>query len=111
MARLIIAVAAITLAAVVGSTASAQQALTGSWRGYWTKANDTMPVVLTASVDPAGHAHGSFSAERLRVSNIPFADIQLTGCCDVVMTLRGDRTTTVFTGRISGDSLTGALVE
>src|SRR4051812_6566327 len=94
------------------TVASAQPRLPGEWRGYWTRAGDTMAVTMHVQRDAQGGRYtATFDAERLRVSGIPFADVQLRGCCDVALTLRGDRTTTTFTGRVRGDSLTGVLTE
>ncbi|MGQ0712846.1 MAG: hypothetical protein ACT4PJ_03835 [Gemmatimonadaceae bacterium] len=45
------------------------------------------------------------------MSGISFSDVQVTGCCNVALTLRGDRTTMTFTGTLRGDSLSGALRE
>jgi pimeloyl-ACP methyl ester carboxylesterase len=91
---------------------AAQDPLRGFWRGYWMRAGDTLAVSMTVQLDPAtGRYRAAFSSDRLRVSGIPFADVQVKGCCEVTMTLRGDRTTTVFTGRLLGDSLSGVLRE
>jgi pimeloyl-ACP methyl ester carboxylesterase len=76
------------------------------------RAGDTLAVSMTVRLDPAtGRYRAAFSSDRLRVSGIPFADVQVKGCCEVTMTLRGDRTTTVFTGQLLGDSLSGVLRE
>jgi uncharacterized protein len=91
-------------------SAAAQAPLAGEWRGYWTRAGDTMPVTMRIAHDPAASRYtATFDSERLRVGGIPFADVQVQGCCDVTLTLRGDRTTTVFTGTLRGDSLAGAF--
>jgi len=88
-----------------------QQRFEGSWQGYWLRAGDTMFVTLDVKRDAAGRYTATFAADRLRVSGIPFSEVQLRGCCDVTLTLRGDATTAIFTGRIDGDSLTGAFQE
>lgn len=102
-----------TLMGVCISTipASAQGRLDGSWRGYWVRSGDSMLVTLDIRRDSAGRHAATFSSDRLRVSGIPFNEVRLAGCCDVTMTLRGDRTTAVFTGKLEGDSLTGTLKE
>ena len=97
---------------IVTVPAQAQQRLQGGWQGYWSRAGDSMLVTLNVERDAStGRYTATFAADRLRVSGIPFNEVQLNGCCDVTMTVRGDRTTLVFTGRLSGDSLTGALEE
>src|SRR5687767_12416916 len=84
--------------------------LSGHWRGYWLRAGDTMAVAMDIRRDAATSRYtATFDAERLRVTGIPFADVGLEGCCNVTLTLRGDRTTTTFTGRLRGDSLSGAF--
>ena len=88
------------------------QSLTGSWQGYWIRAGDSMLVTLTIRRDSStGRYAATFDSDRLRVSGIPFTDVAVQGCCDVTITLRGDRTTAVFKGQLSADSLTGTLEE
>lgn len=92
--------------------AAAQDPLSGSWEGYWTRAGDTMRVSMTVQRDTTTNRYSAtFDSDRLRVSGIPFAGVQLNNCCDVTLTLRGDRTTSVFTGNLKGDSLTGTFQE
>ena len=89
-----------------------QDRLDGTWRGYWIRAGDSMLVSLAVKRDTSGSRFtATFAADRLRVTGIPFTEVQLRGCCDVSMTLRGDRTTAVFSGHLRGDSLTGTLQE
>lgn len=102
----VIRAAALALPAVL----AAQDPFAGSWRGYWTRAGDTLPVTMALRWTPAGLA-GSFSSDRLRVDGIPFAEVRANGCCDLTLVLRGDATTAVFTGRLRGDSLTGEFRE
>lgn len=106
--RLMFVVATLCLAAL---PMRAQQGLSGSWQGYWLRAGDTMPVTLDIRRDTSGRHAATFATERLRVSGIPFNEVQSEGCCDVKMTLRGDRTTMVFTGKLDRDSLTGVFQE
>lgn len=99
---------------IVGATCPApaqSDRLDGTWQGYWTRAGDTMSVTLVVRPDSAAGYTATFGSDRLRVSGIPFAAVQVRGCCDVTMVLRGDRTTTEFAGRLAGDSLTGVLRE
>ena len=102
------------LAAVVfaASELGAQAELAGDWNGYWARSGDTMPVVLHLKRDPANRTYSAtFDSDRLRVMGIPFAQVTVDGCCNVVMQLRGDRTTTVFTGTLRGRSLSGEFQE
>lgn len=90
----------------------AQSGVEGSWRGAWMRAGDTLPVVVQLSRDPAtGRFTGTFDADRLRASAIPFAGVEVRGCCRVRLTLRGDESTTEFTGEVRGDSLAGRFRE
>lgn len=90
----------------------AQGQLAGDWRGYWLRAADTMPITLHLKRDPATRTYAaSFDSDRLRVMGIPFAGVSVDGCCNVVMRLQGDRTTTVFTGTLQGDTLSGKFDE
>ena len=92
--------------------ATGQNRLDGDWRGYWTRAGDTLPVRMHVRRDPSTRRYtATFEAERLRVSGIPFDTVRVDGCCQVRMTLRGDRTTTVFVGAVHADSLAGAFRE
>lgn len=90
----------------------AQDRLSGDWRGYWTQAGDTMAV--TMHIKPgagAGNLAATFDSDRLRVSGIPFDSVRVEGCCNVTMVLRGDRTTSRFTGTLRADSLSGQFRE
>jgi hypothetical protein len=83
----------------------------GTWKGYWTRAGDTLPITMVVQRDSTGRHTATFDSERLRVSRIPFAEVGTEGCCDVTLVLRGDRTSSVFKGRLRGDSLTGSFRE
>lgn len=105
-------ICAVLALCIAAAPVQAQERLEGSWHGYWSRAGDSMAVTLNVQHDTStGRYAATFAADRLRVSGIPFNEVRLDGCCDVTMTLRGDRTTAVFTGRLDGDSLTGALQE
>jgi uncharacterized protein len=93
------------------STAAAQDPLSGTWHGYWSRMGDTMDVTLAVRRDSAGRYSATFSADRLRVTGIPFTQVEVQGRCDVKLLLRGDRTTMEFTGTIRGDSVVGAFQE
>src|SRR5262245_33529909 len=89
-----------------------QQSVAGFWNGYWTRAGDTMAIALEIKLDKTTNKYSAtFDSERLRVAGIPFSDVQVSGCCDVTMTLRGDRTTTVFTGTLRQNSFAGTFRE
>ncbi len=91
---------------------SPQDQLTGNWQGYWTLLGDTMAITMHVQRDPStGRYSANFDADRLRVSGIPFNEVQVQGCCRVALTLRGDRTTSIFNGTLRGDSLVGAFRE
>lgn len=104
---------AVFLSLLLATNPAAGQSPAGTWRGYWTRAGDTLPVTLVLHRDTAGTGyHASFSSERLRVRGIPFAQVRVDSCCSISMTLRGDRTTTVFDGRFRDDSsIAGTLRE
>jgi pimeloyl-ACP methyl ester carboxylesterase len=90
----------------------AQDRLSGDWRGYWTKAGDTLAVTIHAKRDSStGRYTAVFDADRLRVSGIPFDTVRVEGCYNVGMTLSGDRTKMVFTGTLRADSLFGGFRE
>jgi alpha-beta hydrolase superfamily lysophospholipase len=92
--------------------ADTQEPLVGTWQGYWSRAGDTLAVTMHVRFDSLpGRYSATFDSDRLRVSGIPFAEAEVRGCCDVSLTLRGDRTTSVFTGMLRGDSLTGVFRE
>ncbi len=96
---------------VAATAVNAQDRFSGNWRGYWFRAGDSLDVTMKAQRDSSGRYAVTFGSERLRVSGIPFAPVEVRGCCDVSLTLRGDRTTMVFTGTVRGDSLSGVFQE
>jgi uncharacterized protein (DUF885 family)/alpha-beta hydrolase superfamily lysophospholipase len=94
------------------ATRQRPDSLRGTWRGYWSRAGDTMLVSMKVRRDSGAGAYvATFDADRLRVSGIPFTEAQLEGCCSVRLVLRGDRTTMVFSGTLRGDSLSGTFRE
>lgn len=86
-----------------------QGGLAGTWTGAWGRAADTIAVSMRFD-EQDGAWSGSFDSERLRVEGIPFQEIEVEPS-RVIVRLVGDATTTVFTGRVEGDSLTGVLRE
>src|SRR5438552_196145 len=95
---------------IVPTTAFAQVRLSGDWKGHWTRAGDTLPVTLHIQRDSAGKYSATFDSDRLRVSGIPFNEVIVQGS-EVIMVLRGDRTTMRFQGGLRGDSLKGTFTE
>jgi dipeptidyl aminopeptidase/acylaminoacyl peptidase len=97
---------------LTAADARAQDPFSGQWQGYWSRAGDTMTITLAVKRDAATNRHSAtFDADRLRVTGIPFTDVQVHGCCNVTMTLRGDRTTSVFTGVIRDKTFAGTFQE
>jgi len=95
---------------IVPATAVVQGRLIGEWKGYWTRAGDTLPVTLHIQRDSAGKYSATFDSDRLRVSGVPFGEVAVRGS-DVTLVLRGDRTTARFQGKLHRDSLNGTFTE
>ena len=93
---------------LLAATLLAGQNISGDWQGYWSRAGDTMPVTLHIRRD-SGFA-ATFDSERLRVSGIPFNELVVQRD-RLTMVLRGDRTTSTFSGTIRGDAMRGTLSE
>jgi uncharacterized protein len=102
---------AFVLAVTLATGAEGQERLDGRWTGYWVRAGDSMSVTLDIAATAAGGFAGTFGADRLRASGIPFSEARLDGCCMVTLMVRGDRTTMTFTGTLRGDSLSGTFRE
>lgn len=84
---------------------------TGVWAGHWTRAGDTLRVVMRIERDPGtGALRGSFDSDELRVAGIPLADVAVEGQA-VAFRIVGDRTTSRFDGRLQGDRLAGTFTE
>lgn len=108
--RLFVTLLALCLSLTAARCSS--ERLPGNWQGYWIRAGDSLLVSLNVQQDKkTNHYTATFDSDRLRVSGIPFAEVRVQGCCDVNMVLRGDRTTTEFTGTLKGDSLSGVFWE
>lgn len=90
---------------------AAKSRLIGTWKGHWIRGGDSMAVTLHLVRDSTGKYAATFDSDRLRVSGIPFSDVQVHGCCDVRLVLRGDRTTATFRGTVAGNTLKGRFVE
>lgn len=90
----------------------AQDPVLGHWQGYWTRVGDTLLVTMDIQPgDSTNRYRAIFSSDRLRVNGIPFNSAEREGCCRIRLTLRGDATTSVFDGRVAGDSITGTFTE
>ena len=99
-------IALLTLAA-----SSVEGQIAGDWRGYWTRAGDTMAVTVHLKHDAsARQVTATFDSDRLRVMGIPFSQVTVTDSA-IVMRLQGDRTVTVFTGTIRGNTIAGSFDE
>jgi pimeloyl-ACP methyl ester carboxylesterase len=95
---------------IATGTATAQSRFTGDWKGYWTRAGDTLPVTIHVQRDSTGKYSATFDSDRLRVSGIPFGEVDVHGS-DITLVVRGDRTTLRLQGRLRGDSLKGSFSE
>ena len=117
-AALVAGVLGATPAVAVPATGWAQESsgLAGTWNGVWGREADVLEVTMRFAEEEGGWS-GSFDSDRLRVEGIPFTEIALEpaaepgGAQAVTIRLVGDATTTVFTGKLEGDSLTGTLEE
>jgi dipeptidyl aminopeptidase/acylaminoacyl peptidase len=108
LSRTILFVALLPLA----TDSSAQNRVAGNWEGYWISAGDSMAVALHVKNDSTTNSYtATFDSDRLRVMGIPFDKVDVEGCCNVTMRLVGDRTTTVFSGAIRGNTFSGDLRE
>ena len=92
--------------------AAAGDPVIGTWEGSWSRGGDSVDVVLEIRpTDAANRYSASFSSQRLRVAGIPFASARHDGCCGIHMELRGDETSTHFSGSIQGGELRGTFAE
>ena len=103
--------ASILASALMISSITLQDPIVGSWSGYWTRQGDTLAVTMEVRSADSGKYLATFSSERLRVEGIPFLSLDRTGCCGVVMVLRGDASTTRFEGTLQGDTIAGTFEE
>ncbi len=94
---------------LIAAGAASAADLAGTWKGTWTKDSDPLPVTVTFG-DAGGAWSGQFDSDALQVSGIPFADIQATDG-KVHWLLKGDQTSSVFDGTLTGDALAGTFVE
>lgn len=117
MMRWVFCLAVLGFAAPAVAPAQQEPAgLAGTWTGVWGREADTLDVTMRFAEGDGGWT-GSFDTDRLRVEGIPFTEIVVQpasapgGAQGVTIRLVGDATTTVFTGKLEGDSLTGTLDE
>src|ERR1022692_724630 len=83
--------------------------LVGGWKGVWTKDGDSLPVTVTFT--RAGDAYsGMFDSDALQVAGIPLDDVSGTHG-SVHFQLRGDQSTTVFDGTITGAKMSGTFTD
>ena len=100
------------VALLIPGSLHGQDPALGSWQGYWARGGDTLLVTMLLQAGDAPNTfRASFSTDRLRVAGIPFNSAEREGCCVIRLTLRGDATTLVFEGTVTGDSITGTFTE
>ncbi len=81
----------------------------GGWKGTWTKGGDALPVTVTFA--RVGNAYsGAFDSDALQVAGIPIGDISDMGG-RIHFDIKGDQTTTIFDGEISGDTISGTYID
>jgi uncharacterized protein len=97
------------LAVFVSCNAASAAELSGTWSGVWSKGGDALSVAVTFQKSGNGYS-GSFDSDALQVAGIPFADVSERGN-NVHFVLKGDRTTTIFDGAQTADTLTGTFSE
>jgi pimeloyl-ACP methyl ester carboxylesterase len=107
MARVFALVAFLTALGV--ALAVGTNNLAGHWKGTWTKDGDTLPV--TVEFIRTGDAwSGTFDSDALQVANIPFGSVGVLND-KVHFQIKGDQTTSVFDGQITGDRISGTFAE
>ena len=83
--------------------------LPGSWRGSWTKGGDALPVILRFE-KTGGSYSGTFDSDALQVAGVP-----LTGVRDangrVHFEIKGDQTTAVYDGTVTGEAMSGTFAD
>lgn len=101
----------VTLLSAFTVTLNAAQTgdLAGGWKGTWTKDGDALPVTMMFA--KAGGAYsGAFDSDVLQVAGIPLGDVTDTNG-KVRFQIKGDQTTAVFDGEITGDSMSGTFTD
>jgi dienelactone hydrolase len=85
------------------------KSLEGAWKGSWDKDGDALPVTLLFEKSSAGYS-GSFDSDLLQVVGIPFKSVEETDG-KVHFLLKGDQSTTVFDGWVTGDLMSGTFTD
>jgi dipeptidyl aminopeptidase/acylaminoacyl peptidase len=94
---------------IITMTASQADDLVGGWKGTWTRDGEALPVTMTFA--KAGDAYsGAFDSDALQVAGIPLGDVSDTNG-RVHFQIKGDQTTTVFDGEITGDAMSGTFTD
>jgi dipeptidyl aminopeptidase/acylaminoacyl peptidase len=83
--------------------------LEGIWKGSWTKDGDALSVIVTFDKSSTGYS-GSFDSNLLQVAGIPFSSVEDTNG-KVHFLLKGDQSTTVFNGWLTGDTMAGTFTD
>jgi uncharacterized protein len=101
---------ALAVAALLGFLGAARAGdLSGTWTGTWTRNGDALAVTLAVAKSKAGYS-ATFESDALQASDIPFASVTESGGA-VHMVLKGDQTTTVFDGALSGAGVAGTFTD
>ena len=90
-----------------GEQNSSDGNLVGGWKGTWTKDGDALPVNMTFG-NIADAYSGTFDSDVLQVAGIPLSGVSDTNG-RVHFEIKGDQTTTVFAGVITGDTISGTF--
>jgi uncharacterized protein len=94
----------LTLLAVLPAAAGAP-GLTGTWVGVWTRDGDSLPVTMSFEKTASNYI-GYFDSDALQVAGIPLNSIRDRDG-QVHFEIKGDATTPIYDGVLSGDVLAG----
>jgi uncharacterized protein len=89
--------------------AVADQGPAGVWSGHWARDGSTLAVEMTFTRAASGY-EGSFSSSQLRVVGVPLARIRYEAPA-LLWEIVGDESTTIFEGKVQGDTLSGSFRE
>ena len=96
------------LLCVLNATA-APASLPGLWAGVWTRDRDSLPVTMTFQKTASDYT-GSFDSDALQAVGVPLSSIrELDG--KVHFEIKGDQSTPIYDGVLSGDSLSGTFFD
>ncbi len=94
---------------IITMTVASAADLAGGWKGTWTRNGDALPVTMTfAKADDV--CSGAFDSDTLQVVGIPLSDVSDTNG-RVHFQTKGDQSTTVFDGEITGNTMSGTFTE